>query len=218
MNSEPCQKLQPEFEIAADVLKEKDITSISIDCSVETKLCSKYNVTSYPALRAFRGPGDFVRYRGDQKAHEYVSRDKSPRLVINNYLSIISFMIWKSLPVVSEVTTSNMEEILSLGTSVLIAYIDEGDQGYHSVFTSFAELHQNKFIFGITSDTTLAKSDVTRTPFIVLYNPLDEVTAVFKEEFDVDKIEHFIDRYSTPMIGKFSLQTYYAYTEVYLFY
>jgi protein disulfide-isomerase A1 len=127
-------------------------------------------------------------------------------------------MIRQSLPTVSDVTTSNFEEILSLGTSVLIAYIDEGDQGYHSVFTSFAELHQNQFIFGIASDTKLAKSDVMRTPFIVLYNPLDEVTAVFKEEFEVDKIEHFIDSHSTPLIGKFSLQTYYTYTEVHLFY
>lgn len=123
-------------------------------------------------------------------------------------------MVRGNLPLVSEVTTDNMEEILSMGTSALIAYIDEDDQKSRSVFTSFADAHQNGFIYCITSDLTLAKSNVQKAPFIVIYSPLDQVNPIFKDTFSLDKLEAFIHKYSTPLIGTFSLETYYAYTEV----
>jgi protein disulfide-isomerase A1 len=66
--SEPCQRLEPEFELAAEVLKERGITSISIDCAIERKLCSNQTITSYPAIRIFKGPGNFMRYRQGRKA------------------------------------------------------------------------------------------------------------------------------------------------------
>lgn len=103
-----------------------------------------------------------------------------------------------------------------MGTSVLIAYVDEDDQASREAFTSFAESHQNEFIIGVSSDLDLAKADNSHSPFIVLYSPLDQVNPVFEEDFEVPKIEDFTKRYSTPLMGTFSLETYYAYTEVYL--
>jgi hypothetical protein len=123
-------------------------------------------------------------------------------------------MIRGSLPLVSEVTTDNFKEILSMGTSALIAYIDEDDQQSRTVFTTFAESHQNEFIYGITSDLELAKSEGQKSPFIAIYNPLDQVNPVFDDPFEMSKINAFTKKYSTPLIGTFSLETYYAYTEV----
>lgn len=123
-------------------------------------------------------------------------------------------MIRKDLPLVSEVTSDNFREILSMGTSALIAYIDEEDQETRSIFTSFAESHQNEFIYGTTPDQTLAKSNAHKSPFAVLYNPLDQVNPIFKAPFSLHKLEAFTTKYSTPLIGIFSLETYYAYTEV----
>jgi hypothetical protein len=105
-----------------------------------------------------------------------------------------------------------------MGTSALIAYIDENDQESRDVFTSFAESHPNEFIYGMTTDLTLAKTDVQKTPFIVLYNPLDQVNPTFQESFDDSKIEAFTKKYSTPLIGTFSLETYFAYSKVPLLY
>ncbi len=101
-----------------------------------------------------------------------------------------------------------------MDTSALIAYIDEEDQESLKLFTSFAESHQNDFVFGISSDMDLAEREVSKRPFIVLYNPLDQVQPVFEDEFKIDSIEDFIGRHTTPLIGTFSLETYYAYTEV----
>jgi hypothetical protein len=123
-------------------------------------------------------------------------------------------MIRKDLPLVSDVTTNNFKEILSIGTSALIAYIDEEDRESRSAFTLFAESHQNEFIYGITSDQTLAKSEAQNTPFAILYNPLDQVNPIFKVSFSPNNFEAFTKKYSTPLIGTFSLEAYYAYTEV----
>lgn len=123
-------------------------------------------------------------------------------------------MIRQALPIVSVVNRSNFKEITSLDIAALIAYIDENDWESREVFTSISDSHRNEFIFGITSDVTLAKSDAAELPFIIIYNPLDHVNAVFDDTFGVHKIKQFISRVSTPLIGKFGLETYYAYTEV----
>ncbi|KAH8773104.1 hypothetical protein F5882DRAFT_173206 [Hyaloscypha sp. PMI_1271] len=122
-------------------------------------------------------------------------------------------MVRCSLPLVSEVMADNMEEILSMGTSALIAYIDGDDQKSRLVFASFADAHQNRLIYGIPSDLTLAKSNVQKAPFTIVYSPLDQVNPVFRDSFSLDKLETFTNKYSTPLIGTFSLKTYYAYIE-----
>ncbi|KAN0121925.1 Thioredoxin-like domain containing protein [Hyaloscypha variabilis] len=193
---EPCQNLEPEFEAAAEVLQKRDIKCISIDCSVDNTTCIANQITSYPTIRIFHGPEKFTRYRHERKA-----------------ANIISYMIRGSLPLVSEVNESNLKEILSMGTSALIAYIEENDQESRAIFTSFAESHQNEFIYGITSDLQLASSDAQETPAIILYNPLDQVTPIFQGAFEVTKLQDFTKKHATPLIGTFSLETYYAYTE-----
>jgi hypothetical protein len=123
-------------------------------------------------------------------------------------------MIRNDLSLISEITSENIKEILSMGTSSLIAYVDQDDDESRSIFTSFAESHHNEFIYGITTDLTLAKSDAQRTPFMMLYNPLDQVNPIFQGPFEVSKLEAFARKYSSPLIGSFSLETYYTYTEV----
>jgi Thioredoxin-like domain len=136
------------------------------------------------------------------------------RLTVNLQSSIISYMIRQALPTISAVNRSNFDEIISLDIAALIAYIDENDRKSSEVFTSIADSYRDQFVFGITSDLTLAKANVSELPFIILYNPSDQVNAVFDDAFDVDMIHQFISRVSTPLIGKFGLETYYAYTEV----
>ncbi|KIM96884.1 hypothetical protein OIDMADRAFT_148084 [Oidiodendron maius Zn] len=126
---------------------------------------------------------------------------------------IISYMIRKDLPLISEINTDNFKEILLMWSSALIAYIDQDDDEARAVFTSFAESHQNEFIYGITTDLTLAKFDARKFPFIMLYNPLDQVNPIFQESFEISKLEAFTSKYSSPLIGPFSLETYYDYTE-----
>lgn len=109
------------------------------------------------------------------KATKYIFPFSDSHSNSNFWFIVISYMVRCSLPLVSEVMADNMEEILSMGTSALIAYIDGEDQKSRSVFTSFADAHQNRLIYGITSDLTLAKSNVQKAPFTIVYSPLDQV-------------------------------------------
>ena len=124
-------------------------------------------------------------------------------------------MIRKDLPLISEINTDNFREIQSMWTSALIAYVDQDDDESRAIFTSFAESHRNEFIYGITTDLTLAKCDAQKFPFIMLYNPLDQVNPIFQESFEISKLEAFTSKYSSPLIGSFSLASYYDYTEVF---
>jgi len=118
-------------------------------------------------------------------------------------------VIRQTLPLISDITTDNFEEFLSLSSSVLIAYLEEDDQESRATFKSFAESHQDQFLFGVTSDISLAKVDLSETALIILYSLLDEVNAVFRDKFEVDMIQHFINTHSKPLVGKFSMPTYF---------
>jgi protein disulfide-isomerase A1 len=150
----------------------------------------------------------------EKLASMYPSKSKPTHLIAIFSSSIISRMIRESLSTVLEVNRSNFEKIISLDVPALIAYVDESDRKPGEVFTSISGSYQDHFIFGITSDVTLAKADLAQLPFIILYNPLDQVNAIFHDTFDIDKIEDFISTASTPLIGKFTLEAYYAYTKV----
>ncbi|RFU29838.1 hypothetical protein B7463_g6503, partial [Scytalidium lignicola] len=202
---EPCQKLSPELDVAADSLEKKGISIIDIDCSEEDgQLCTNFNITSYPAMRICRGPDNCVRYR-EQRTARYIR----------------SYLIRETLPEVSEVTESNLEELTDLDVTAFIAYIHEDDVASRDIFTSVATSHQGgSVIFGITSDIKLLapviKDEGVKSPYIVLYNPLDHIPAILsKHAFTNHNIAKFLEQTpSSPLIGKFSLETYYHYTEI----
>jgi hypothetical protein len=87
------------------------------------------------------------------------------------------------------VNKSNFEEIISLDIAALIAYINENDQKSHGAFSTISDSNRGEFIFGIISDATLARICIAELPFIIIYNPLDRVNALFDDTFDVDRIE-----------------------------
>lgn len=111
-------------------------------------------------------------------------------------------------------TENNIEELRSLDMPLVVAYIDEDDSLSSKVFESIADLHHDKFLFGISSDVRLAKAATLKPPFLLLRSTLDHIDRVFSEKFDNDEIEQFLSSITPPLIGKFSLETYYEYTQV----
>ncbi|KAH8804495.1 thioredoxin-like domain-containing protein [Xylogone sp. PMI_703] len=199
---EPCQKLSGELDAVADALEHKHIQIIDIDCSEKNgTVCNTFNVTSFPAMRICRGPGNCVRYR-EQRTARYMR----------------SYLIRETLPEISEVNQDNLAELTSLDVAAFIAYIPTDDAASRETFTSMAKSNQGKSIFGITSDPTLlasvANEEEPKSPYIVLYNPLDHIPGVFKHAFTTQKISKFLEQTSSPLIGMFSLETYYHYTEI----
>ena len=126
--------------------------------------------------------------------------------------SITSYLIRKCVSGIAEVTRSSIDDFLSLDLPVVIACISEGDESSHDVFTSIAEKHPDS-LFGISSDYNIWENEDKR-PFIVHHSPLDQALAMFQEKFEPHGIEEFLARSKNPLIGKFSLQSYHAYTQV----
>jgi hypothetical protein len=139
-------------------------------------------------------------------------------------------MIKHTLSPISDVDSSNIEQLLSLGAPALFAYLhaDFNEPEYRANFVSFALNHRDQFIFGIAPPNLIASSPKNQFvdfalshpsephlyPFIVLYNPKDEIQHVFEEPFENPRIEAFVSKWDKPLVGKFDVKTYYDYTEV----
>ena len=65
-----CKKLAGEYKKAASILKENDppVALIKLDCKVETKVCRKYDVNSYPTLKIFKNGEMVSDYNGPREA------------------------------------------------------------------------------------------------------------------------------------------------------
>jgi protein disulfide-isomerase A1 len=125
-------------------------------------------------------------------------------------------MLRQILPLVSTVASDNLEELRSIDLPLVIAFVDEDDQTSREMFALIAEDHRDQFLFGISSNTSLSgiKSEFLKQPFVVLHSSLDHIDRVFSEPFETDKIQKFLNQVSTPLVGKFSMETYYTYTQV----
>jgi hypothetical protein len=155
----------------------------------------------------------------DSERREKPRRELSPELFIvtaSDFGSIVSYMLRQITPTISTVTKDNLEELQLIDLPLVISFIKEDDQTSRELLTSIAEEYKDRFLFGISPDITLtkSKSEPFKPPFIVLYNPSDHIDRMFSGPFDSNNIGSFLSGVSTPLIGKFSMETYYTYTQV----
>jgi protein disulfide-isomerase A1 len=189
-----CKALVPEYEEAATTLKEKNIALAKIDCTEEADLCQKYGVEGYPTLKVFRGPDSVSAYSGARKAP-----------------AIVSFMTKQSLPAVSVLEKSTLEDFKTADKVVLVAYFAADDKASNETFTAVADSLREDYLFGATSDEALAKAEGVKQPSIVLYKSFDEGKNTFTEKFDKESIEKFTKTAATPLIGEVGPETYSGY-------
>lgn len=125
-------------------------------------------------------------------------------------------MIKQVLPLISEIDSGNLEEFKELDTPLLIGYIDQSDTNSQALFIQAAEspLHKT-FLFGAAIDESLFQVEHTKKPFIILWNPQDEVHTIYEDDFNVEKVTEFAqDALSSPLIPKFSMQKFAEYAQV----
>ncbi|EMR08306.1 protein disulfide-isomerase domain [Pneumocystis murina B123] len=187
-----CKALAPEYETAATLLKEKGITLIQVDCTIETHLCEEYDISGYPTLKIFRD-GKHEPYDGPRKSS-----------------SIVSFMIKQTLPLITEVDRENFDFFKTSDEIVILAFLDKEDKA-NDIYTKLATTYRNKYVFGITSDVSLAKEFNLSLPGLAIFKTFDDPVSVFKKDFEYDSLELFLLSESIPLFGELGPDTYQLY-------
>ncbi|GJJ75886.1 protein disulfide-isomerase A6 [Entomortierella parvispora] len=69
-----CKNLAPTYEkVAADFLKEKDITIAKVDATTETRVAEEYGVTGYPTIKYFSKDGTVSEYEGGRQEDDFLN-------------------------------------------------------------------------------------------------------------------------------------------------
>jgi len=191
-----CKSLAPHYEEAATALKEKEIKLAKVDCVDQADLCQSFGVQGYPTLKVFRN-GQPTDYTGPRQAD-----------------GIISYMIKQSLPAVSEVKASNLEEFQNADKIVVIAYLSSSTEAPAPEFSAAAEKHRDEYLFGITSDAKAISAAGVTPPAIVVYRSFDEHATEYSHPVSaatVRDMEEWIQQLSIPILGEVNGETYSVY-------
>lgn len=122
-------------------------------------------------------------------------------------------MIKQSLPAVSVLDKDAHETFKDADKVVVVAYFNADDKKSNATYSEVAEKLRESFLFGATSDASLAEAAGVKAPAIVLYKTFDEKKAVFDGKFEEDKITEFVKVASTPLVGEVGPETYAGYME-----
>jgi hypothetical protein len=135
--------------------------------------------------------------------------------VLTLYFSrIVSYMIKQSLPAVSILDASSIDEFKKAEKVVVVAYLESSDKSSNETYTAVANEYRDKFLFGASHDKKLAEADGVKQPAIVLYKQFDEGKSTFTDKFENEAIGKFISTASTPLVGEVGPETYADYMAV----
>ncbi|KAI0068755.1 protein disulfide isomerase [Artomyces pyxidatus] len=193
-----CKALAPHYEEAATALKDKNIKLAKVDCVDHADLCQEHGVQGYPTLKVFRS-GQPTDYTGPRKAD-----------------GIISYMVKQSLPAVSEVTASNLEEFKHADKLVVVAYVASSTDAPAPQFSATAEKHRDDYLFGLSTDKAAIEAAGVTPPTIVVYRDFDEPQITYPYPIvsaDVEEIEKWIKELSIPVFDEVNAENYMIYAQ-----
>jgi protein disulfide-isomerase A1 len=147
-------------------------------------------------LKVYR-KGAHVEYSGPRKAD-----------------GIISYMIKQSLPAVSDVTASSIEEFKKADKLVVLAYLSSSTDTPAPEFSATADAHREDYLFGITTDKDAIEAAGITPPAIVVYRSFDEpksdypypISSVTKKD-----LEDWIAELAIPIIDEVNGENYAIY-------
>ncbi|OAL34855.1 hypothetical protein AYO20_05815 [Fonsecaea nubica] len=102
----------------------------------------------------------------------------------------------------------------SLDVPLLLFVVSEDEAPELStVRGQVAEKLQDKFLVVTTTNLTLAEEADIPPPFVVVWNSLDEVKPIYRDDFEMGPILKFAEQTSTPVIGRLDLKSYIDHTQ-----
>ncbi|KAJ3222112.1 protein disulfide-isomerase precursor [Clydaea vesicula] len=194
-----CKALAPEYEDAAEKLKEKNVKLAKVDCTVETEVCSSLQIQGYPTLKIFRDgtPSDYKGLRTSS--------------------SIVSTMVRQSQPALIELKAEAVEKFSQEDKVVVVGYFKSTDSEEFKTFQSTANKYRDDYQFGYTTEGV-------STPKVTLFKQFDDKKVDFSGKLTSStELVTFIKDQSVPQMDEIGPENYSAYVSrglpiVYLFY
>ena len=123
-------------------------------------------------------------------------------------------MARQSLPTISVITADSLQDLKKTSNVIIVGYFAHDDKVSDEAFTPVAEALHEDYIFGITNDDALAKSERINVPGIVLYKSFGDGKNVFGRTHDSPAISAFVKAEGTPSVVEFHPETYSSYVRV----
>lgn len=197
-----CKQIQPEFEGAAQELKEWGISLARVDGTREKELADQYGVGGWPTLKMYR-KGRVYEYNGP--------REKQ---------NIIDFMKEQSKPPSEEKNhmlglTNNMDRL-----EVTVVGYFKGKSDLYDEYIVAANEMRGTFKFMHTFDEEIAKSFKVPQETVAVYMPEifwtpyeNKTYTLTKKSATYKEIIHFIKKNSVPLVGQRTKKNMFKYTE-----
>lgn len=185
-----CQKLAPDYAVAAQALKEKGIPArlAKVDSIKNKDLARREGVKGYPLIKWYRGgiDTDFYKHgREKETLVEWVERKSKPStLDIDNIQEAKTFIDENKIAVIGffKVKDCDKEKI------------------FKRVGYSFEDVK-----FAITDSVELFKHfEVTSDSAVILFKKFEESQLKLDKEISFKAVKEFINLYSTPDIIEYS--------------
>jgi len=186
-----CQSLEPEYEAAAALLKEKGsgIRLAKVDATAETKLGERFGIEGFPTLKFFKNNGDPMDYNGPRTG-----------------AGIVNWLEKKTGPPCAEVSTADeLTALLENGVAV-VAFLDDVKGDTAKLVESLADAdNTNKYVFATGED--LRKKYSAKDGTILLFKNFDEKKNEFKGKLEKEELDAFVKRNSRPNVFEFNEDT-----------
>lgn len=120
----------------------------------------------------------------------------------------------QSLPAVSEVTKENYEDFKKADRIVALAFLPSTTAVPAPEFSSAANKHRDDYLFGLTTDESIAEAAGVTPPAIVVFRNFDEPQTEFPYPISsatAKEIEEWIQELSIPIIDEVGAENYQTY-------
>lgn len=188
-----CQKLKPEFELAARILSETHpyINFAQIDAPEYRNLSLDHGVRGYPTLKLYKQSLDGIEFSGARSHQDLILWLKK----LTNQLKIHYY-----------ITSEEMVERRSKFDAQVIFFGEKGTPEFDVFFETANATQFNYYIeYGHCDNKEIrAKFSNSEKNEIILFNNFDGKPIIFAEELTLKNLKKFIETNSLSPFGEFN--------------